>query len=143
MKLIPLPDLTTAKFRFTHKVLVDFTDLNTTAGLVKAIDVGGPFPANTAIYGAVVLPETPFVGAGISALTLDFGDGGSAARYAAAANVLLGAGVPGVAAYYITLVATTPKVTLTAVGANLTTLTAGKAAVLFTAINLSELRAVA
>lgn len=103
MKLIPLPAHTSAKCGFTHKVIVDYTDLtgHATAGTTSVIlqifpDVATKtFPAGLAVLNCAMNLTTAFVAAGgdgdATNLALTVGDGGDVDRLLTSTEVLAAA----------------------------------------------------
>lgn len=159
MKILPLPDQTRLESGFSHKVIVDYTDLSGTAATTKTLtffpdSTSSGMTAGSAILRTGMQMITPFVGTSITAVTLTLGDGATAARYIAAAStdlvtaaatntkeqVASGTGAP--YAYTGKNVADGNNKLLglfTATGANLTALTAGKVEIYFCLVDMAGL----
>jgi hypothetical protein len=151
MKFRPLPLETRAGSGFTHVAEVKFTDLNTTAGLTKTLQLIPEtlgFPAGTFVRmpaGHRII--TPFVGAGITSLNYTVGDDNDTDRYITAQSLI--GGTPFTYAMTPNSVGTLPAVfnsnglelnaLFTAVGANLTALTAGEIWLMLALGDLSQI----
>lgn len=129
---------------YTHVVTIDFTDLNTTAGLTKTLEM---LPATLVKVGTEIFckgfyVETAF--AGCATLTLQVGDGNDTDRYLTAAVAdLKTAGYKSVlqnlatTPFTYTAAADSVDALVTATTDNLTALTAGKVYVFLRVVNLA------
>lgn len=146
MEIIPLSFEEQIATKFTHRINVKYTDLNTTAALTKTIALYPTAAAGKASVGVgecAIYVKTAFVGASISALGLEVGDGNDPNRNMVSASILAAAGtwyalVPVTTAPYIFSAADTVDALFTAVGANLTALTAGELDLFIRAIDMSK-----
>jgi hypothetical protein len=73
MRIETLMEEQAAATGFTHRFTVDYTDLNTTAGLTKTLQLLNSLPARTLVSKAAFELETPFDGGAISAIAMDVG----------------------------------------------------------------------
>jgi hypothetical protein len=172
MRLIPLPIETRALTGCSHKAIVNYLDLNTTAATTKTIQlladlvpadnlgaaVASNFtiPAGSEIRDCGWMLLTPFTGGVISAMTLDLGIGGTASKFIAAASTdlftALSSNTKGcgrnTTAYTFTqadvITGTVCAVTalFTATGANLNALTAGLMEIYFTLNRMPDIQTV-
>lgn len=155
MKLIPLPLETQARTGKTHKLIIDYRDLNgTSATLMQGQSVGfsaawtsgtaqAVIPPNTLGAATITLPigtqvegttlvnvTTLFAGPSTTALTLSVGDGGSATRYANAVDLVTAGYKTGGVANYAYLAADTIDAVATITGGTVGGLTAGEVEIL-------------
>jgi hypothetical protein len=160
MKLIPLPLEVRALTGASHKVIVDYTDISA-AALTKTIqlipdlspadNLGLPvstnfsLPAGTEIRDAGWMLITPFTGGVVSSLVVDIGIGGTATKFVANATTdlftALATNTKGCGRTNVTYTFTQADVItgtvcamvalFTAVGANLSALTAGQMEIYF------------
>lgn len=168
MKLIPLPLETQARTGKTHKLIIDYRDLNGTSattmsgqsqtfssawtsGTAQAVippnALGASsitLPAGVQVLGtALVNVTTAFAGTSVTALTFSLGDGGSATRFVNAVDVFTAAGyLSGAVANYSYTAADTLDAKFTATGAALSALTAGELEVLIAILPTNDLAAV-
>jgi hypothetical protein len=128
-------------------VKLTYEDLNTTAAVTKTmpiLPVAGTYPAGTMMECIGLIIVTPFIGAALSALTLQVGDGTDPDRLctAALANLLVGgySAMPRSVGTqpFVFASADTIDALVTATGANLTALTAGEVAILLRIIDMAE-----
>lgn len=156
MRIETLTLETEASTGFTHRFTVEYTDLNTVAGLTSTVQLLNTLPARTLVHKAAMELETPFVGASITNLSLQVGwdllagtddpDGLIVAtELAGVATEILAADGNGAAfATLRTGFASQEQMDLealfTAIGANLTALTAGKVHIYLAVTNLAKLR---
>jgi hypothetical protein len=73
---------------FTHKFIVDYTDITAAAltNTITLLPASGLFPSTLAILRTAYKLVTPFTGGAVATVTLTLGDPGTAARYIAAAS---------------------------------------------------------
>jgi len=121
-------------------VTVDYSDFSaaaTTETLNLLADDGVNLPANSVVELKSIKTTTAFAAAGLTNLTVNVGDGGTAARFASAADIDAAgyAAVSGLTRQdYQYTSADTVDGAFTATGANLSTLTAGQVQFLFRVI---------
>lgn len=147
MQVIPLVGPETSRGA-THVVKIVHTDLTDTAALTKTLPIlpglTGNLPVGTMIRCIGHRVVTAFVGPSVSSLTLQVGDGSDPDRYATAAlDSMLATGYTAVPASVTTQpfayeTADAVDALFTAVGANLSVLTAGEVHVFLQAVPLSE-----
>lgn len=172
MKVIELTLEERVKTGRSHMAVIDYTDLNTTAGTGKTL-VLAPYLARDILERGAYDLVTPFVGAAITNLTAKLGYNGAttdgadslfeAKELAGVATEILSDagsidasaidatfGAPELAVLtslrnrqaYAPQDAGNVEIVFTATGANLTALTAGKVRVLFNVIRLTDLRGI-
>jgi len=89
MKLIPLPAETVGLTDYTHKVIIDYTDLVALGaaanGTIQIFPSTGTFPAGMCCQKVALnlIEAFDFSDAGIDSLLIEVGDGGSTARLCA------------------------------------------------------------
>lgn len=147
MQVIPLVGPETTRGA-THVVKLLYTDLTDTAALTKTLPIlpgsTGTLPVGSMVRCIGHRVVTAFVGASVSALTLQVGDGGDTDRFATAAlDSMLATGYTAVPASVTTQPyayesADTVDALFTAVGANLSVLTAGEVHVFLQVVPLGE-----
>ena len=133
----------------SNAAIVDYTDINTAAALTSTLAML-PYVSGDIINQALWDLVTPFVGAGLTALTAQFGWNGatidSAAGLIAAKSVLTGvAPVLSVGAPAGVLAAVEGgqlELVFTATGANLNVLTAGRLRLYYNKISQTQLRGI-
>ncbi len=158
MKIIPLPLETQVRCGFSHKVAVGYADLSA-AAVTKTLtifpDGSAQLPACFTVLRTGYILRTPFVGALVTALTLDIGDGDSASRYLGAASTDLVAAIGtntkeavvsttafSLGADIVGASHATIKALFTATGANTSVLTAGLVDIYLLLSDLARLKAV-
>jgi len=139
---------------FTHKAAIKYTDLNTTAALTATLVLLSGMVAGFLVRNAAFRLVSGFVGASITTLTLKVGwngatvdddDGLIAAASVLTANSPILAGDATGAAFATLRTGFAPQesaaieAVFTAIGANLTALTAGEVHVYLTVSDLSKL----
>lgn len=138
---------------FSHVCTIEYTDLNTTAGTTKTIELLTGMTVGVLVDKAAFYLETGFVGASITNLLVEVGwdsaaddaDGLLAGYEAATAGTEILAGDGDGAAFatlrtgYAFVAAGEIEVLFTATGANLTALTAGKCHIFLHVTDLAKL----
>ena len=167
MKLIPLPSETQLRTGKTHKLIIDYRDINGTSattmagqsqtfsapwtsGTAQAVVPPNALgvatvtlPAGTQVEGSsLVNVTTAFAGPSTTVLTLSIGDGGSATRYVNAIDLLTAGYKAGAVANYNYVAADTIDAVATITGGTIGGLTAGEVEVLLSIKPTSDLTAV-
>ncbi len=141
MKLIPLCSDDQTNGGFSHRVTLDRTDINATA-LTQTINLR-PLAIGEMVGRVALLPTELFAAPSLSSLTISVGDTASNTQYTAASANLFSAltQLPSAQSTQKNYAAASQAtIGITAVGANLNTLTAGKVTVLLEIINLNQLQ---
>jgi hypothetical protein len=163
MQLIPLPVETRQMTGFSHKAIINYSDL-TTAGASQAFTLFPDVSYNSSalMYAGWAITKvayrliTGFTGGALSAMTLTLGDGANATRYLAAASTDMFTApgttnakdfvISGTAYVYssndLTNSNTKLVATFAATGANVNAATAGQVEIYFRADDLSRLSTV-
>ena len=148
MNVGKVPTETQALLGANYCAVIDYTDLNDTAGTTKTLTAA--IPANTLVKGNVHVLVEDFSGPSITSLVYTVGDGGDADFHMTSTEVEVtgtevdlkvhtpGSGAASQGKVYTT--ADTLDFAFTASGANLNTLTAGKLKFYFTLIPLADLK---
>jgi len=138
---------------FSHVVMIDYTDLNTTAGTTKTLEILPGMKLGSLVDKAAMYLETGFVGASITNLLLEVGwdstaddaDGLLAGYEVATAGTEILAGDGDGAAFatlrtgFAFVAAGEIEALFTATGANLTALTAGRVHIFLHVTQLADL----
>jgi hypothetical protein len=133
-----------ARTGFTHAMRVLFSDLVSLGGANLAYTEQLIPPTGSGLGGyqvnkAAFLTKTAFTGGAVSALTLNFGDNGSATRYISAGSIFTATHLTAATLYGYPIGATNYlQVVFTAVTANLNVLTAGEGWLLFSLTDMGQ-----
>ena len=167
MKLIPLPLETQARTGKSHKLIIDYRDVNGTSSttmagqsqLFAAAWTSGTaqavippnalgvatttIPAGSQVAGTTLVNvTTPFVGPSTTVLTLSLGDGGSATRYVSAIDLLTAGYKTCAVANFSYIAADTIDAVITMTGGTMAGLTAGEVEILVNILPSTDLAAV-
>lgn len=157
MQVIELPINERVQTGCSHVAIIDYTDLNSTAALTKTLTPIFEYLARDLVDKVFFDLITAFAGTGITNLSLKFGWNGTASDdddgliasvelAGAATEILAGDGTGAAFATLRTGFAAQEAGNLealfTAIGANLTALTAGKLRIYFNVVRMSKLRGI-
>lgn len=138
---------------FTHKFVIDYTDLTALGAVTSGAIVLAPYTAGQAVRGAAFKLNTAFDGGATSALALDVGHNGASTDdpdslldnyevHADGTEVFYGLGNGAAfaanATGYVPLDAGNYEATFTATDGNLNALTQGKITILLQIVDLSK-----